>query len=45
MDYMVCENGDIVYSNGDAIIRLSEDGSEQLIEKCSLAAQLVELKR
>jgi hypothetical protein len=43
MDYVVCENGDIAYSNGDAVIRLSEDGSERLVEKRRLAAQLVEL--
>jgi hypothetical protein len=43
MDYMVCDNGDIVYSNGAAVIRLSEDGSEQLVQKCRLATQLVGL--
>ena len=43
MDYTVCENGDIVYSNGSAVIRLSCDGSEQLIEKCRMANNLVEM--
>jgi len=43
MDYAVCENGDIIYSNGSAVIRLLNDGSEQLIEKCRMATNLVEL--
>jgi len=44
MDYTVCENGDIVYSNGSAVIRLSGDGGgEQLIEKCRMATNIVEL--
>jgi hypothetical protein len=43
MDYTVCENGDIVYSNGSAVIRLLKDGGEQLIEKCRMANNLVEL--
>ena len=42
MDYMVCDNGDIVYSNGNAVIRLFKGGGEQLIEKCRLAGQFVE---
>jgi len=43
MDYIVCKNGDIVYSNGSAIIRLLKDGSEHLIEKCRMANNLVEV--
>ena len=43
MDYTICKNGDIVYSNGNAIIRLLPDGSEQLVEKCRLANNLTEI--
>ena len=43
MDYMICNNGDIVYSNGVAIIRLFADGSEQLVEKSGMADNLVEV--
>ncbi|MCL2873310.1 MAG: hypothetical protein FWE29_00095 [Defluviitaleaceae bacterium] len=43
MDYTVCENGDIVYSNGQEIIRLSADGNEQLLEKCQFACNLSEI--
>jgi hypothetical protein len=43
MDFSICQNGDIVYSNGNAIIRLLPDGSEQLIEKCRMASNVVEL--
>ena len=43
MDYMICKNGDIVYSNGNAIIRLLSDGSEQLIEKHRMANNLTEI--
>ena len=43
MDYVLCDNGDIVYSNGNAVIRMSADGSEQRLEKCSMASNLVEV--
>jgi len=43
MDYVLCKNGDIVYSNGNAIVRLSADGSEQLLEKCRMANNLTEI--
>jgi len=43
MDYVICENGDIIYSNGNAIIRLSADGSEKLVEKCHMANNIVEV--
>jgi len=43
MDYVICRNGDIVYSNGNAVIRLSADGNEQLLEKCRMASNLVEM--
>ncbi|MCL2509265.1 MAG: hypothetical protein FWF05_08830 [Oscillospiraceae bacterium] len=43
VDYAVCENGDVVYSNGSAVIRLFADGGEQLIEKCQMANHLVEV--
>ena len=44
MDFTVCENGDIVYSNGNAVVRLQADGGEQLIEKCSMATRIIERK-
>jgi len=43
MDYVVCEDGDIIYSNGSAVICLANDGKEQLIEKCRMAYNLAEL--
>jgi hypothetical protein len=43
MDYTICKNGDIVYSNGAEIIRLTKDKKEHLIEKCRFAANLNEL--
>ena len=43
MDYAVCENGEVIYSNGIAIIRLLKDGGEQLLEKCSMGHNLVEV--
>jgi len=43
MDYTVCENGDIIYSNGNAVIRLSVNGSEQLLEKSQMAENLIEI--
>ena len=43
MDYTICRNGDIVYSNGNAVIRLLADGSEQLIEKRRMANNLIEM--
>jgi len=43
MDYAICRNGDIVYSNGNAVIRLLADGSEQLIEKRRMANNLIEM--
>ena len=43
MDYAVCKNGDIVYSNGQEIIRLAADGSEQLLDKCQFACNLSEI--
>jgi len=43
MDYAIYSSGDIVYSNGNAIIHLPVDGSEQLIEKCRMANNLVEI--
>ena len=42
LDYTVCEDGSILYSNGHAIIKLS-DGKEELVEKCRLASNIVEL--
>ena len=42
LDFTICENGDILYSNGYAIIRLSEK-REELVEKCRLANNIVEL--
>jgi hypothetical protein len=42
LDYTICENGDILYSNGHAIIRLSGE-EEELVEKCKLANSIVEL--
>ena len=43
MDYAICKNGDIVYSNGNAVIRLYADGGEKLIEKCRMADNLTEV--
>lgn len=49
LDYTLCENGDILYSNGRAIIRLSEkvgnsgEFTETLIEKCKLANNIIEI--
>jgi len=43
MDYTICKNGDIIYSNGHEIIRLSPDGKENLLEKCHLAVNLREI--
>jgi hypothetical protein len=43
LDYTLCENGDILYSNGHAIVRMfGNDGNdnntkEELVEKCRLA--------
>jgi len=45
MDYCICENGDIVYSNGNAIIRLAQDGTEQLIERCRMACNIAEITK
>jgi len=45
MDYTICQNGDILYSNGNAIIRLHTDGSEELIEKCSMANNLIDISQ
>jgi hypothetical protein len=42
LDYTICENGDILYSNGHAIIKLSS-GQEELVEKCRLANNIIEL--
>ena len=44
LDFTICANGDIVYSNGAAIIRLLSDGGEQLLEKCRMACNLIELQ-
>ena len=44
MDYVLCDNGDIVYSNGNAVLRITADGGEQLVEKCRMANNLVELR-
>ncbi|MCL2866562.1 MAG: hypothetical protein FWF47_02245, partial [Clostridia bacterium] len=44
MDYTVCRNGDMVYSNGNAVIRLRADGSEQLIERRRMANNLIEMR-
>ena len=43
MDYTVCKNGDIIYSNGNSIIRLSANGGEQLMEKCRMANHIIEI--
>ncbi|MCL2487903.1 MAG: hypothetical protein FWE80_04395, partial [Oscillospiraceae bacterium] len=43
MDYTLCENGDIVYSNGSAVIRLPASGGEQLVDKCRMAHHITEL--
>lgn len=43
MDFCICQNGDIIYSNGNALIRLLPDGSEQLIEKCRMASNIGEI--
>jgi len=43
MDYLICKSGDIVYSNGNAVIRLLSDGSEQLIEKRRMANNITEI--
>ena len=43
MDYTICKNGDIVYSNGNAVIRLTPDGDEQLLEKTQMANNLAEI--
>jgi len=43
MDYVICQNGEVLFSNGSAIIRLLADGSEELVEKCSMANNLVDL--
>jgi hypothetical protein len=40
LDYTLCDNGDILYSNGRAIIRLSGD-EETLVEKCKLANSII----
>lgn len=41
MDYVVCPNGDIVCSNGKALIRIKPDGSEELLVKVKLAQNLI----
>lgn len=41
MDYIVCKNGDIIYSNGKGIIKIKSDGSEEFIAKAKLASNLV----
>jgi len=43
MDYTLCKNGDIVYSNGYSVIRMTSEGSEQLVGDCRLACNLNEL--
>ena len=43
MDYTICRNGEIVYSNGNAVISLLADGSEQLIGKRRMANNLIEM--
>jgi len=40
MDYALCDNGDILYSNGHAIIRSGAGKSEELVEKCHLASNI-----
>lgn len=37
IDYDVCANGDIIYSNGKYLKRLKEDGTEQMLCQTSLA--------
>lgn len=43
MSYELCKNGDILYSNGHAIVRLAPDGREELICKAHLATNIVHL--
>jgi hypothetical protein len=42
LDYTLCENGDILYSNGRAIVRMSGE-QETLIEKCKCAVNIIEI--
>jgi hypothetical protein len=42
LDYTVLSGGDILFSNGQAIIRLSDKG-EEVIQKCRLAVNITEL--
>ena len=41
MDYTLCGNGDVLYSNGQAIIRIREGKSPELVEKCHMASHIV----
>ena len=41
MDYALCDGGDILYSNGHAIVRLQKDGGEKLEGKCHMASNVV----
>ncbi len=43
MDYTLCENGDIIYSNGRSFIRMQPNGNEVHICDCYLGKSIVEI--
>lgn len=43
LDYTICTDGSIIYSNGRALVRINNDGSEELIEKIKLATNIIEI--
>ena len=41
LDYHLCENGDIIYSNGNYLIKLTNDGTEKMLTKTKMATSII----
>ena len=45
LDFHVCENGDIIYSNGNYLMKMDSNGNDSMLAKVKLAASLVGINR
>jgi len=43
LDYMICEDNSIIYSNGSHVLKINKDGKESLVAKTKLACNFIEI--
>lgn len=43
LDYMICEDNSIIYSNGSHVLEINKDGKENLLAKTKLACNFIEI--